>query len=81
VSSGRLAVLFLLTLVGVLAALGNAVAAVAGPVPAAAYAVVVVVLLAVGAARARRARRPAALAPGRTCTCCASTVHDPVQVR
>ena len=43
--------------------------------------VVYLVLLAVGAAalvRKTRAQRPA---DGRTCTCCTSTVHDPVEVR
>jgi hypothetical protein len=29
----------------------------------------------------RRRVRPAPLPEGRTCTCCTSTVHDPVEVR
>ena len=40
------------------------------------------VLLAVGAAAlVRRVRSQQQLPEGRTCTCCTSTVHDPVEVR
>jgi len=75
--SARLQVLFLAALGGVLAVLGLLAWGIAGPVAAWAYSVGVVALLVVGAWRARLAAVPA----GRTCTCCTSTVHDPVQVR
>jgi hypothetical protein len=74
----RLQVLFLLSLAGVLLAVGIVVADLGGPLAALAYAVVVGGLLLVAAARARAAAAPP---PGRTCTCCTSTVHDPVEVR
>ena len=70
--------LFLLAAAGVLFALGLVVASF-GPGPVAAYAGAVAILVGFGVRRARamaRAQQPA----GRTCTCCTSTVHDPVQV-
>ena len=70
--------LFLLAAAGVLLALGL-VASSFGVVALTAYAGAVVVLVGFGVRRARamaRAQRPA----GRTCSCCTSTVHDPVQV-
>ena len=70
--------LFLLAAAGVLFALGLVVASF-GLFAVAAYAGVVLLLVGFGAGRARavvRAQRPG----GRTCTCCTSTVHDPVQV-
>ena len=70
--------LFLLAAAGVLLALGL-VAASFGLAAVTAYAGAVVVLVGFGVRRARavaRAQRPA----GRTCTCCTSTVHDPVKV-
>lgn len=73
----RLQVLFLIALLGVLAAIGTLLGALAGPWVAATYAVVVVGLLAAGARRARAAQAPLA----RACSCCTGTVHDPVQVR
>ncbi len=73
----RLQVLFLLALLGVLVVLGVLAWGIAGTVGAVAYGVAVVVLLLVGAYRARVAAQPV----GRTCSCCTSTVHDPVQVR
>ncbi len=75
--SRRLQVLFLLALLGVLVVVGVVVGSLAGPVGAVAYAVVVTGLL---VAAARRARADAAPV-GRTCSCCTSTVHDPVEVR
>ena len=74
----RLQVLFLLALGGVLVVLGLVVHAVGGWPALAVYVVVVLGLLAFGAWRARVALAPP---PGRTCTCCTSTVHDPVEVR
>ena len=75
----RLQVLFLLALLGVLLAAGLVLADLAGPLAAVAYAVVVLGGLLYAASRARAAA--AAPPPGRTCTCCTSTVHDPVEVR
>ena len=75
----RLQVLFLLALLGVLLAAGLVVADLGGPLAAGAYAVVMVGLVLAVAARSRAAA--AAPPPGRTCTCCTSTVHDPVEVR
>jgi hypothetical protein len=75
--SGRLAVLFLVALLGVLAAVGLVVADLAGPVALAAYVVAVAALLVAGAVRSRRASvRPA---PKR-CTCCDGDHAAPVRV-
>jgi len=76
--SRRLQVLFLLALAGVLVLFGVLATRLGGPVALALYAVVVLGLLAAGAARARALL---ATPSGRTCSCCTSTVHDPVQVR
>ena len=70
--------LFLLAAAGVLFALGLVVASF-GLLVVTAYAGVVLLLVGLGVRRARavvRSQRPG----GRTCTCCTSTVHDPVQV-
>lgn len=75
--SGRIQVLFVAALTGVLVALAVLVKALAGPVAVVAYAVVVLVLVGLAV---RRARREPELPEGRTCTCCTSTVHDPVTV-
>ena len=76
----RLQVLFLLSLLGVLVVVGLAVSLLVGPLGGAAYALVVAVLVVLAAARAR-ARLAASRSTGRTCTCCTSTVHDPIEVR
>jgi hypothetical protein len=80
----RLQLLFLVALLGVLLILGIGVAELAGTWAGVAYAVVVLGLVAVGAARARaaqqRAQEPVPGTAGRTCTCCTTTQHDPVQV-
>ena len=80
----RLQVLFLVALLGVLLAIGLAVAGLAGPWVALGYAVVALVLVGVAAGRARaaqeRARERARTAAGRSCTCCTTSQHDPVQV-
>jgi hypothetical protein len=76
----RLLALLCLSLVGVLAAVGLVVHAVAGPAGAVGYAVVAVVLVACGAVRGRRVLAPPPLPPGRTCTCCTTTHYDPVEV-
>jgi hypothetical protein len=80
VTAGRLQLLFLVALLGVLTCVGLGLLAVAGPVTAAAYSVVALVLLALGAARARAAQDAARRAAGRTCSCCTSSQHDPVKV-
>lgn len=74
--SRRLAALFAAALLGVLAVVGIAVAGL-GVVPLIAYAAAVLGLLTVLVRRARALRRPV----GRTCSCCTSTVFDPVEVR
>ena len=77
----RLAALFAAAVVGVLAAIGLVVEAIAGPVGAVLYVAVVLGLVALGVQQVRRRlRAAAAVAAGRTCTCCTGTVHDPVQV-
>ena len=76
--SARLAALFVAALLGVLAAVGVAVATL-GPVALAVYAVLVVGLLAGLVRRARSLRAPQH--EGRTCTCCTTTVFDAVEVR
>jgi len=74
----RVQVLFLMALGGVLVLFGLLAGRLGGPVVLAAYVAVVLALLVVGARRARALAPPPA---GRTCSCCTSTVHDPVQVR
>jgi Flp pilus assembly protein TadB len=76
----RLQILFLVALLGVLLALGVALASLAGPEVALGYGVLALALLCVGAARARAAQQRARSAAGRTCTCCTATQHDPVKV-
>ena len=73
----RLQAMFLLASLGVLVVVGLLVLAACGVVVALVYAAVVLGLLALGAFRARAAAAPV----GRTCSCCTTTVHDPVQVR
>jgi hypothetical protein len=69
-----IAKLFVATLLCVLTAVGFAVSAL-GWAALAAYVLVVVGLVSL-AVRRERAR-----SAGRTCTCCTSTVFDPVEVR
>ncbi len=74
--------LFLLAAAGVLLALGL-VAAAFGLVAVTVYAGAVAALVGFGLRRARAvvgARQRAGRPAGRTCRCCTSTVHDPVQV-
>jgi hypothetical protein len=68
--------LFAVALVGVIAIVGLALSNL-GPLVLGAYAVVVGAC-ALALVRKVRAQR---LPEGRTCTCCTSTVHDPVEVR
>jgi hypothetical protein len=74
----RLQVLFLLSLLGVLLAVGVVVGEVAGPVGAAGYALAAGGLVVLGAARARRASASRRLV--RHCTCCDGDHAAPVQV-
>ena len=71
----RLQALFVTALLGVLAAVGLALSAL-GWVVVVGYAIVLVTGLALLARRARRQNNE-----GRTCSCCTSTVFDPVEVR
>jgi hypothetical protein len=74
--SRRLATLFAAALLGVLVVVGIALTSL-GWVALTSYLVVVGVGVTAAVRRARALREPA----GRTCTCCTSTVFDPVEVR
>ncbi len=76
----RLAGLFLLALLGILLMFGVVVARLAGPTPTAGYAVLVLVLGVLATRSAKHRMRLLARAQGRTCTCCTTSVHDPVKV-
>jgi hypothetical protein len=79
--SARLAALFVAALLGVLAVVGVAAASL-GWVALGPYLVGVVAFLALLVRRGRAlVRQQAPTDDGRTCTCCTSTVHDPVEVR
>lgn len=79
-TSRRNQVLFVVALLGVLAATGTLVAALLGTVAGVVYAVVVVGLVLFGAARARAAEAARRAEAGRTCSCCTATHFDPVKV-
>jgi hypothetical protein len=74
----RIAVPFLLAVVGVLLMLALVVDRALGRVGLAAYLLLVLLPAAAGVTTAVRRRNR--LAAGRTCSCCTGTVHDPVQV-
>jgi hypothetical protein len=78
----RLATLFLTSLLGVLVIVGLVLAQL-GWAAEAPYLLVVVVGLGVLLRKARTLKREATgqHADGRTCSCCTSTVFDPVEVR
>lgn len=76
----RLAALFLLALLGILVMLGAVIGRFAGVAPALIYALVTLVAVVLGARTARRRLRALAREQGRSCTCCTTSVHDPVQV-
>jgi len=69
-------VLFPAALVGTLVVVGLALSTL-GPVVLACYVALLVAALVALVRRARAERRPA----GSTCSCCTSTVHDPVELR
>ena len=78
--SRRLAALFCLAVVGIAVVIGLVALSLAGPVGAVVYAGVALLLLGVAASRGRRLVQPPPQPPGRTCTCCTTSQHDPVQV-
>ena len=78
--SRRPQVLFVVALLGVLAAVGALVADLLGPLAGGAYAVVVLALVLLGSARARAAEARRRQRAGRTCTCCTTSQHDLVRV-
>jgi hypothetical protein len=71
---------FLLAVIGLLFIVGLAIQEAAGRLAVTVYAAVITAALVAAAVTARRRVRIAALAAGRTCTCCTGTVHDPVKV-
>ncbi len=78
--SRRLAYLFLLALLGILVMVGVLIAALVGWLPALVFGVAAGAAVVLGARTARRRARARARALGRTCTCCTTSVHDPVTV-
>jgi len=82
--SRALLALLCAAVLGVLLLGGLVVAAAAGPVGTVAYAVLAVLLVGVAVVRGRAAFAPTRLGPAvgapRTCTCCTTTQHDPVQI-
>ncbi len=78
--STRLRVLMSLALLGVLLLVGLVVGALAGPVGVVVFVVLAGVLVTVGIRRGRAVLAPTPLPPGRTCTCCTTSQHDPVEV-
>lgn len=67
-------------LLGVLLVIGLVVAGTLGAVAASVYAVLALVLVVVAVARGRKALAPTPLPPGRSCTCCTTSQHDPVKI-
>jgi hypothetical protein len=78
--SRRLAVLFCLSILGVVLLFGIVVGSLTGLPGVLAYAAVAGLVLGVAIARGRRLMRPAPLPPGRSCTCCTTSHTDPVRV-
>ncbi|MEO6206264.1 MAG: hypothetical protein ABIO67_12935 [Mycobacteriales bacterium] len=76
----RLGTLFLLALLGILVMLGSVLWRIAGTGPLAVYVAVVLVGGVLAIRTAKRRLRALARAEGRTCTCCTTSVHDPVKV-
>ena len=77
--SRSLAALFLVAAAGLVVVVGLALSAL-GVVAVVLWAAVVGGVLGLGLRRARAYRRAQAPVAGRTCTCCTTTVHDPVKV-
>ena len=78
--SRGLRVLLCTALLGVLLVLGLAAGLWLGPVGAALYAIVAVALVLAAVVAGRRALAPVPLPPGRSCTCCTTSQHDPVTI-
>jgi len=78
--SRGLRLLLCAALLGVLLVVGLAVASLLGPIGAALYAVLALALVGVAVVRGHKALAPTPLPAGRTCTCCTTSQHDPVQV-
>ncbi len=76
----RLGTLFLLALLGILVMLGSVLWRFAGTVPVVVYAVVVLVAGVFAIRTAKRRLRALSRTEGRSCTCCTTSVHDPVKV-
>ena len=76
----RLRVLMCVALLGVLLLIGLVAAAVLGAAGAVVFALLAVFLVVVGVARGRAALAPTPLPPGRSCTCCTTSQHDPVRI-
>ncbi|MBW3640156.1 MAG: hypothetical protein KY451_09950 [Actinobacteria bacterium] len=79
-ASRRLGALLCVAVLGVLFAGGLVVAALGGLPAVLAYAAGALILLGVAMVRGRHLLAPAAPPPGRTCTCCTASQHDPVRV-
>ncbi len=76
----RLGVLFLLALLGILVMLGSVLWRLAGTGPLIAYVAVVTAAILFAAVAAKRRLRAQNRSAGRSCTCCTTSVHDPVKV-
>ena len=77
--SRALAALFLSAAAGLVIVVGLALSAF-GTVAVVLWAVLVALVLALGVRKARALRPPPSTSTGRTCSCCTTTVHDPVKV-
>lgn len=76
----RLRVLMCVALLGVLLLIGLVAAAVLGAAGAVVFALLAVFVVVVGVGRGRAALAPTPLPPGRSCTCCTTSQHDPVRI-
>jgi len=76
----RLGALFLLALLGILVMLGAVLGRLAGSGPLLVYVGLALVGGVLAARASKRRLRAQTRAQGRSCTCCSTTVHDPVQV-
>ena len=76
----RLGMMFLLALLGILVMLGSVLWRLAGTGPLLAFAGVVIMGGLFATRAAKRRLRALARAEGRTCTCCTTSVHDPIRV-
>ena len=77
--SRALAALFLTAAAGLVVVVSLALSTV-GPTAVLVWAALVLVALSLGIRRARALRQGRDQPAGRTCSCCTTTVHDPVKV-